>query len=41
MRILITGATGFIGSALVAALHKNGHQIVACVHRGGESGLPA
>ena len=40
MRILITGATGFIGSALVAALRKNGHQIVACVHRGGESRLP-
>ena len=41
MRILITGATGFIGSALVAALSKNGHQIVACAHRGGESRLPA
>ena len=41
MRILITGATGFIGSALVAALSKNGHQIVACVHRSGEHRLPA
>lgn len=41
MRILITGATGFIGSALVAALAKNGHQIVACVHHAGVERLPA
>jgi len=40
MRILVTGATGFIGSAMIAALHANGHQIVACVHRGGERRLP-
>lgn len=33
MRILITGATGFIGSALLDALQRNGHQLVACVHR--------
>jgi uncharacterized protein YbjT (DUF2867 family) len=39
MRILITGATGFIGSALAAALRRNGHDVVPCVHRGGDSHL--
>ena len=33
MRILITGATGFIGHHLIDALHARGHEIVACVHR--------
>jgi uncharacterized protein YbjT (DUF2867 family) len=40
MRILITGATGFIGSAMVAALHKHGHAVVACVHHAGDVRLP-
>jgi uncharacterized protein YbjT (DUF2867 family) len=31
MRILITGATGFIGSHLVQALSERGHHILACV----------
>lgn len=33
MRILITGATGFIGQSLVAALARRGHTAVACTHR--------
>lgn len=40
MRILITGATGLIGSALVAALHQREHQVVACVHRHHGQRLP-
>ena len=31
MKILITGASGFIGSHLTAALIKAGHEVVACV----------
>jgi len=33
MRILITGATGFIGGALAAALAQRGHTVVGCAHR--------
>ena len=33
MRILITGATGFIGSALATALARSGHQVLRCTHR--------
>ena len=40
MRILVTGATGFIGSAIVTALWKNAHDVVACVHRTGDRYLP-
>jgi len=31
MRIIITGASGFIGSHLTHAMHEAGHEIIACV----------
>src|SRR4051812_46779569 len=33
MKILVCGATGFIGSAVSAALRRNGHCVVEGVHR--------
>lgn len=33
MRVLLTGATGFMGSRLREALRQAGHQVVACVRR--------
>jgi uncharacterized protein YbjT (DUF2867 family) len=41
MRILVTGATGFIGSVIAAALRKHGHDVVVCVHRTGNQRLPS
>lgn len=34
MRILLTGATGYIGRRLLPALLENGHEVVCCVRAG-------
>ena len=37
MKIVVTGATGFIGSALVSALHARGDEVVALVRDAGSA----
>ena len=37
MRVLVTGAYGLIGSAVLARLHRDGHELVAAVRRIGEA----
>lgn len=37
MRVLIAGASGFVGSALVGQLHAAGHDVLRLVRRGPES----
>ncbi|MAX19126.1 MAG: TIGR01777 family protein, partial [Chloroflexi bacterium] len=41
MKIIMTGSTGFLGSALVESLQKDGHQVVRLVREGGASGTDA
>jgi uncharacterized protein len=40
LRILVSGATGFIGSALVPVLQEAGHTLVALTHSSKHLGLP-
>jgi uncharacterized protein YbjT (DUF2867 family) len=40
MRILITGANGFVGSSLIPILKSHGHQIRASVRRPGIVSVP-
>jgi uncharacterized protein YbjT (DUF2867 family) len=37
MRVLLTGANGFIGSAVLAALRREGHEVVAVVRSAGSA----
>jgi farnesol dehydrogenase len=41
MRILVTGATGYLGTAVVAAMAAHGHTVVALARTASAAGLPA
>jgi nucleoside-diphosphate-sugar epimerase len=38
MKVALTGATGFIGSHILAELHKHGHEVTALVRDPGQAG---
>jgi len=41
MRVLVTGGTGYLGSAIVRALVRRGHEPIVFARRASASGLPA
>ena len=40
MRILVTGAGGFVGGHLITNLHRAGHEVIAASHRPWEPPVP-
>ena len=40
MRILVTGGSGYLGSAIVRALSRHGHEPVVFARRASSAGLP-
>ena len=40
MRVLVTGGTGYLGAAIVRALHAHGHQPIVFARRATSAGLP-
>ncbi len=40
MKVVLVGATGFVGRHLLAALHAAGHQLIATSRRPQPQGLP-
>ncbi len=41
MRVLVTGAGGFVGSALAAALRREGHEVTGTIFRSSRAELPS
>lgn len=40
MRVMVTGATGMLGSDVCAVLLSRGHKVIAATRKGGDSSLP-
>lgn len=40
MRVLVTGGTGYLGAAIVRALHQRGHHPIVFARRASSAGLP-
>src|SRR2546430_16748639 len=40
MKVLITGGTGYLGRAVVRAMHARGHEVVVFARSASASGLP-